>query len=368
MPPSSRIPPLLQPLVRTPKDDSLLLVTGTLDASANWLVARFLYDALSGGSDREDGNKDGGPTKVVLVSWMRDYDFWRQEVRKGTGLDLGSLRTQGRFAFVDGLSALFLPADGDDDGTAGGAPGAPGAPGAAAAGNRLPTRPGAPPGRLPPPPGRTPPTPASANAHALALAHAHAHTPPRTSPAQPGLHTLSSASLDHVAATVTAALASLRSPGAASTTLVVLDNPDLLLAAAPSLTPSSLASLFLTIHSHQPVSHLLVHLQSDLALLTPSLPPQPLQIAQQNLVVKTAHMSAKILGVRLLDTGVARDVSGVLRATVNKDSWATVGALRSAGSGGRAHADSLEEMGSEVLYKVHGDGSVKVFERGTAAA
>ena len=364
MPPSSRIPPLLQPLVRTPKDDSLLLVTGTLDASANWLVARFLYDALSGGSDREDGNKDGGPTKVVLVSWMRDYDFWRQEVRKGTGLDLGSLRTQGRFTFVDGLSALFLPADGDDDGTAGGATGAAagaagiGAGAGAAAGNRLPTRPGAPPGRLPPPPGRTPPTPA----------HAHTHTPPRSSPAQPGLHTLSSASLDHVAATVTAALASLRSPDAPSSTLVVLDNPDLLLAAVPSLTPSSLASLFLTIHSHQSVSHLLVHLQSDLALLTPSLPPQPLQIAQQNLVVKTAHMSAKILGVRLLDTGVARDVSGVLRATVNKDSWATVGALRSAGSGGRADADPLEEMGSEVLYKVHGDGSVKVFERGTAAA
>ena len=348
MPPSSRIPPLLQPLVRTPKDDSLLLVTGTLDASANWLIARFLYDALSAGGGRDDGNHDGGPTKVVLVSWMRDYEFWRQEVRKGTGLDLGSLRTQGRFAFVDGLSALFLPGDGDAAAAGAGAAATTGI-GSGGGEKRLPTRPSAPPGRLPPPE-RTPPAPGQGIAN-----------PP------PGLHALSSASPDHVAATVAAALAPLRSSDPASTTLVVLDNPDLLLAAAPSLTPSSLTSLFLTLHSHQSVSHLLVHLQADQALLTPSLPPQPLQIAHQNLLVKTAHMSAKVLGVRVLDTGVARDVSGVLRATVNKGSWATVGALHSADPGGRHEADAPEEMGSEVLYKIHADGSVKVFERGTAA-
>ena len=47
---------------------------------------------------------------VVLVSWLRDYDFWRVEARKGGGLDLERLRREKRFAFVDGLSGLVMGA------------------------------------------------------------------------------------------------------------------------------------------------------------------------------------------------------------------------------------------------------------------
>lgn len=335
MSPSSRIPALLQPVVRTPKDDSLLLLTSTLDCSANWLLARFLYDALRKHSSADGGGEDGGrgPTKVVLVSWTRDYDFWRQEVRKSTGLDLTALRAQGRFAFVDGLSALFLPpAVGAVDG---------------AQGSRPQGMPGASSGRGPPPP------------------------PPRPSTGTAGLYTLSSATLDHAATTITAAIGCLATspaaPASPADTLVVLDNPDLLLAAAPELAPSTLAELFLTLHAHNAVSHLLVHLQSDLALLAPSLPSQPLQQAHQHLLVKTAHMSAKVLAVRPLDTGVARDVSGVLRATANTISWTSIGPLPNSKSGRPADADSPEQLALEVLYKLHGDGSVRVFERGTTA-
>ena len=71
---SSRIPPLLQPYTKLPRNDSLLLVTSTLGASANWLLIRFLCDALSsspknspdgGGADFADEGHN-----VVLVSWL----------------------------------------------------------------------------------------------------------------------------------------------------------------------------------------------------------------------------------------------------------------------------------------------------------
>ena len=58
-----------------------------------------------------------------------------------------------------------------------------------------------------------------------------------------------------------------------------------------------------------------------------------------------AHQARVIMGLRGLDTGVARDVSGVLRITR-----------------GTEDTDEVEEK--EVLYFVSADGSVKVFERG----
>lgn len=342
MPPTSRIPPLLHPFVRTPKNESLVLLTSTLDASANWLLTRFLCDAL--GSGQKD-NDHGGAKNVVLVSWMREYEFWRQEARKGTGLDLGGLRTQRRFAFVDGLSGLFLPAeeDGADQQRPQSFPATqPGVP-ATRGPQSLPVR---------GPPGRTMPAVAQAT--------------PRAPATLPGLYALSSTSLDHISTTISTAIASLHPSASATQTLVILDNPDILLACVPGLTPVSLTSLFLDLHTQSPVSHVLVHLQSDLALLATSEKPTPLQIAQQNLVVKTAHMSAKVLGVRVLDTGVARDVSGVLRVTVNRESWADIATVGEGDEGGAVQAP--EELGSEVLYKVNGDGSVKVFERGAEVA
>lgn len=54
-----------------------------------------------------------------------------------------------------------------------------------------------------------------------------------------------------------------------------------------------------------------------------------------------------MLGVRGLDTGAARDVSGVLRVA------------RGPGEGG----EDIEER--EVLFFVGGDGGVRVFEKGT---
>ena len=60
------------------------------------------------------------------------------------------------------------------------------------------------------------------------------------------------------------------------------------------------------------------------------------------LVLGQAHAADTLLALRALDTGSARDVSGVVRVTSGGD-----------GGGGR-----------EYLFFVGGDGVVKVFERG----
>lgn len=59
-----------------------------------------------------------------------------------------------------------------------------------------------------------------------------------------------------------------------------------------------------------------------------------------------AHEAEAVLSLRLLDTGTAKDVSGVVRAT----------------RGGASLDRVIEEH--EYLYHVGGDGGVKVFERG----
>jgi elongator complex protein 6 len=71
-------------------------------------------------------------------------------------------------------------------------------------------------------------------------------------------------------------------------------------------------------------------------------------------------MSRRIMGVRVLDTGVARDVSGVVRVTEQRVGWMDLGL----GNEGNEKKDGESGKGKEFLYQIKGDGSVKVFERG----
>lgn len=64
-------------------------------------------------------------------------------------------------------------------------------------------------------------------------------------------------------------------------------------------------------------------------------------------VLSLAHEAEAVLSLRLLDTGTARDVSGVVRIT----------------RGGAAPLGRTVEE-HEYLYHIGGDGGVKVFERG----
>lgn len=101
---TTRIPQPLSPYLTIPPPHSLTLLTGLLGASANWLVIRYLYAALgsssigvrngidaheaftgaSGASAGGLGGSEGGSedVAVVLVTWMRDFEFWKTEARR----------------------------------------------------------------------------------------------------------------------------------------------------------------------------------------------------------------------------------------------------------------------------------------------
>ena len=78
-------------------------------------------------------------------------------------------------------------------------------------------------------------------------------------------------------------------------------------------------------------------------------PTTPLELSHAAFVMSLAHQARYIISVRGLDTGVAKDVSGVIRIT--------------RGAGKCADEESVEER--ECLYYVGSDSGVKVFERGT---
>ncbi|KAF2477290.1 uncharacterized protein BDR25DRAFT_321690 [Lindgomyces ingoldianus] len=361
--PSSRIPPLLQPYTRLPKDDSIILLTSVLGASANWLIIRFLCDALTTDfkSDNEGGNGADGPeeTAVVLVSWVREWEFWKSEGRKGGGLDLERLMMAKRIAFVDGLTGMFLPrVEGEKEMENE----VERIPQIAKTAEGLVRR--TPQSIVPVrgPPGRTPARdPAAAVVASTTTWNSTSKNQPNTS-TTPGFFTLTSPDLKPLSSTISSAIAYLQPPSTTTKKiLLILDSPSILLATSPSpststLTSSTLCSTLLTLQTNPPypASHILVHLNADTPLLSPS---SPLEIDEHNLLVKLAHMSTRICSCRVLDTGVARDVSGVLGVTQNRVRGGLVlGMLEG--------EDEESTKGRELLYLVKGDGSVRVFERG----
>ena len=78
---SSRIPPLLEPYLALPSETSLILLTSVLGASSNWLVLRFLHNALLN-KDAALESSSGRDTKVLLVSFMRDLGFWKENAKR----------------------------------------------------------------------------------------------------------------------------------------------------------------------------------------------------------------------------------------------------------------------------------------------
>lgn len=129
-----RSPPLLEPYLRLPQEASLTLLSGVLGASTNWLVHRYLLSILASsssssssqsftssssltrlssgvrGSQDDDDESDAGlrphTTSVVFVSFLRDYAFWKDGCKR-LGLDLDQVGKKGAFVFVDGLTGLF---------------------------------------------------------------------------------------------------------------------------------------------------------------------------------------------------------------------------------------------------------------------
>lgn len=122
--------------------------------------------------------------------------------------------------------------------------------------------------------------------------------------------------------------------------IVILDGIDLLLAA----TNISVGEILDSIGELREHASLVVTLSADAPLLHTR--QTPLEINHASLVMSLAHQAYQVLGLRELDTGVARDVSGVLRI----------------GKGGDVTDVVVEPR--ELLYFVASDGSVRVFQRG----
>ncbi|CAG7562282.1 unnamed protein product [Fusarium equiseti] len=128
----------------------------------------------------------------------------------------------------------------------------------------------------------------------------------------------------------------------ASRKVLVIDQLDALLAVTDESTTSlTLQNLVLGLRSL--VHSTLLTLSADTPLVAAQV--TTLEREHASLVLSTAHAADAVLALRMLDTGTAKDVSGVVRIT---------------GSG-------IEGMGGavEYLYHVVADGGVKVFERGT---
>jgi elongator complex protein 6 len=78
----------------------------------------------------------------------------------------------------------------------------------------------------------------------------------------------------------------------------------------------------------------------------------PLETDHAAFLLGMAHQADLIMSLRLLDSGTARDVSGVVRITAGNQT----------GEMDQGTQQRVEEK--ELLYFVGGDGGVKVFERG----
>ena len=141
-----------------------------------------------------------------------------------------------------------------------------------------------------------------------------------------------------------------------SPVLLVLDNPDVLLATG-SATAQQLDLFILKLRSL--VHAVILTCSADQPLLNSTTPANevhtsPLETEASRFLTQQAHNARLVISVRELATGAARDISGVLRATRSASAY-----------DGDASPDqgAIEEM--EALYLVQRDGSVKVFQRGT---
>ncbi|OBT53713.1 hypothetical protein VE04_05268 [Pseudogymnoascus sp. 24MN13] len=276
----SQIPHLLSSYVSLPSESSLVLLTSVLGASTNWLVLRYLQSYL--GQNLEslsiyNETEDGDTTKVLLVSFMRDLAFWKDGARK-LGLDLDKLAAKKRFAFIDGLSELYLEPARSKTGTRGAN---------AVRGNEL-----------------------------------------------GNIHNIVKNTLKELQA-------------GSGKVVLVIDQLDLLLATSGDKLDT--AALGDTLMDWRLSAHsTILTLAADTPLATGH--DTPLETNHGALLLSLAHQADLVMSLRLLDTGTARDVSGVCRITTGD-------------AEGRGPNDQKPEA-RELLFFVGGDSAVKVFERG----
>ncbi|KAK4125080.1 hypothetical protein N657DRAFT_352293 [Parathielavia appendiculata] len=327
---ASRIPHLLEPYLALPDEAAFLVLTGVLGASTNWLVLRHLYSLLKPSSPshtsparaaalppppppqpspsvtatEHNGNQDD--VAVLLVSFLRDYAFWRENLSR-LGVDLEAAARRGKFGYMDGLGWLFS---------------SPSALTSSGQGQQQQQARGQGGGGWK----RTLTSPAPGDISRVVME---------------GVEQLQRSNSN-----------SITSPTGKDSELkgkkvvLVIDGLDLVLAAsdpnagAAAGQATALALKEMLMDLRETTHAAIITLAAD----DPLIKEQETTLEKQHawFTLSLAHEADTMLSLRLLDTGAAKDVSGVIRIT-HKD--------------GRARDH-------EYLYHVGGDGGVRVFERG----
>lgn len=131
--------------------------------------------------------------------------------------------------------------------------------------------------------------------------------------------------------------------------VLIIDGLDFLIASQPDVTAIDVSQMLTTIRQH--VHSTMLAVSSDGPLLHGTgISTTPLEQEHQALVAALAHQSRLVMQLRGLDTGTAKDISGVIRIS----------------HGGGYEDEPGEQVltQGEWLYKVSGDGGVRVWGRG----
>ncbi|KAK3702130.1 hypothetical protein LTR37_015105 [Vermiconidia calcicola] len=180
-----------------------------------------------------------------------------------------------------------------------------------------------------------------------------------------GLHTTyTSNPLAQLEKTISDAIGQLKD-SALGNVVLILDNPDTLLA-TNSTTAHELSTLLLRLRSR--VRSTILMCAADLPLLSAtqgsprnSHSLSPLETENAAFLTQQASLARFLMSVRELDTGAAKDISGVLRVTRGGAAYD----VDDEQDGSSETASELDVREIEALYLVQRDGNVKVFERGT---
>jgi len=264
-PPSSHVLRALSPYIQNLRENSLLLLTETTESSATWLISRIIAVTLARPT-----------TTVIFASWMRRYDFWRHELRRGLGLDLNEYTRAHQFHFLYGL-AEFTPK-------------------------------------------------------------------PQASGFDAPLPTIA----ESASGFENAAVKACESVNKERQIVMVLDGVDMLLGLNDEQADTILTCIW---RLRRRVHAMAILLPADIfeSDSDRSVASTPLMVRQRQLLLSIAHQADWVLAARRLDTGAARDVTGVLRATGGR--WVGNGEDRSA-------------CDKEFLYHVDSN-KVSVWERGS---
>ncbi|KAL5604378.1 hypothetical protein BROUX41_002350 [Berkeleyomyces rouxiae] len=160
-----------------------------------------------------------------------------------------------------------------------------------------------------------------------------------------GRMTLTSAKLADIRRDIQAAIASVASED--KNVVLIIDQPDLLLAATEG-SAIDMQNTVLSLREH--VHSTIFAVSADMPLIAEQ--HTTMERMHAGFALDLAHQADTVVSLRMLDTGVAKDVSGVMRIT------------RGGGGGGGHDAGGLGVDEHEYLYYIAADGGVRVFKRG----